>query len=54
MSPPMDSGPVRCLLGRLDYALGDIGIDTEILVLNAGLKLRTEWFYGRHYYTSVR
>ena len=36
------------------YAMGDIGIDTEVLVRDTDQKLRTEWSYGHNYFTSGR
>lgn len=35
------------------YAMGDIGIDTEVLVRDSR-ELRTEWSYGHNYYISGR
>ena len=32
------------------YAMGEIGIDTEVLVQDAEQKLRTAWSYGPDFY----
>ena len=32
------------------YAMGEIGIDTEVLVQDAGQKFRTAWSYGPDFY----
>ncbi len=32
------------------YAMGDIGIDAEVLVQDTGQKLRTAWSYGQDFY----
>jgi hypothetical protein len=36
------------------YAMGEIGIDAEVLVRDANQELRTAWTYGHDYYTSSR
>jgi hypothetical protein len=36
------------------YAMGEIGIDAQVLVQDADHKLRTEWSYGQNFYTSGR
>ncbi len=36
------------------YAMGEIGIDTEVLVKDADQKLKTEWTYGQNYNTFGR
>lgn len=33
------------------YAMGEIGIDAEVLVEDADHKLRTEWTYGQSFNT---
>ncbi len=32
------------------YAMGDIGIDAEVLVQDTDQKLRTAWSYGQDFY----
>ena len=36
------------------YAMGEIGIDAQVLVQDADQKLRTEWTYGQNFYTFGR
>jgi hypothetical protein len=36
------------------YAMGDIGIDTEVLVQDGDRKHTTAWSYGQDYYSSGR
>jgi hypothetical protein len=36
------------------YAMGEIGIDAQVLVQDADHKVRTEWSYGQNFYTSGR
>ena len=36
------------------YAMGEIGIDAEVLVRDVGREPRTAWSYGGNYYTSGR
>ncbi len=32
------------------YAMGDIGIDAEVLIQDTAQKLRTAWSYGQDFY----
>jgi hypothetical protein len=36
------------------YAMGEIGIDAQVLVQDSDLKLRTEWDYGQNFNTFGR
>ena len=36
------------------YAMGEIGIDAEVLVQDTNQELRTAWSFGPDYYTSGR
>ena len=36
------------------YAMGEIGIDAQVLVQDADQKLRTEWSYGQNFNTFGR
>ena len=36
------------------YAMGEIGIDAQVLVQDADQKLRTEWTYGQNFNTFGR
>ena len=36
------------------YAMGNIGIDAQVLVQDTGQELRTAWTYGQDFYTSGR
>ena len=36
------------------YAMGNIGIDAQVLVQDAEHRFRTEWAYPRDFYTSGR
>jgi hypothetical protein len=36
------------------YAMGEIGIDAQVIVQDPELKLRTEWEYGQNFNTFGR
>jgi hypothetical protein len=36
------------------YAMGEIGIDAQVLVQGTDQKVRTEWSYGQHFNTFGR
>jgi hypothetical protein len=36
------------------YAMGEIGIDAQVIVQDANLKHRTEWDYGQNFNTFGR
>jgi hypothetical protein len=36
------------------YAMGEIGIDAQVLVRDTDQALRTAWTYGQDFYASVR
>ena len=48
---PFDS-EIEAIEAAIDaaYAMGDIGIDAEVLVQDTGQKLRTAWSYGQDFY----